>query len=987
MRKILSNPLVYVTVLTAIVFVCFGRTLGSYFLADDFGEVAYVAKIFEGDWQRLWSNFTGNYMQVPSMAVYRPWLLMTLLFDYAIFRTNAAGYYFTNLMHYLACTILVFSLIKLLTPYWGKLRSNLAATFSALLFAVHPLHCESVSWVVGRVDIVCLTYYLSGLVSTALYVRTLNKKWLLLTFASFWVGILTKEMAIALPVTATALAFLWSDARKFGKIGQEESAKKTIASKPSSNDLNFDPSSLTGGSTAAPQNFSHEPSRASAIAALQRLDQELEPHASPLPSPAEGDLVMANEIAVQPINPTRFDQQTMRDRIQVVIPVAAMLFASTVVYFIIRYAALGTITGGYTGSIGSSQFSGILQKWTDLDTVLRIIFPLNQFVFADGTAQKNLLAGIYLTLIALLTTRLIIGSLPRRWLVFIAIASVTALAPIYQLWGIGYELEGSRFVFFLTVSLAMMFPVILFSPLQRVVPPAAPSPITAAIKASSTTGAAEAAGAVDAENAANKRTSPPRPPTVSNFAGKAERRLLVLSIVALTGLTLVFARLTLRNNIPWVHAGKQTEAIHDKAIALSKATAEGKLVGVIGIPKDEGGAHMILNGTTFRQLITPPFAQSGLTGKILTFEPSLFGDAEKIDTHHFKEALSKPNLSAFLVWNMDKKDFVRFDPGAPPAVPQAISIPLLGVTKNNGEAISGPKNIDDVTGAETINSANAGSASQPIASFPYTQGRGDVSASGQIENAERGLGIRISGLNLRPAQFDYIAIRATAPSGTPLYANGSLFGAETCKVGLESATGEKSVMNVRLSAQTTKTADNKLTLEARLPLSAYWKFYSVGEIANIVIDLPSVKSLQIDDVKLMPAALVAPSVTVVERASADDGAYNVDKRRRKPENKSNDAPVRIAVDASKLAGTARIEAQILYKNFFFDNLKSDAALKSGTQETLGAEGDKTTFVVPDKIVDSSGFIQLRVRALNNANQQIGEYSFPITLRVIANQLK
>ena len=276
---------------------------------------------------------------------------------------------------------------------------------------------------------------------------------------------------------------------------------------------------------------------------------------------------------------------------------------------------------------------------------------------------------------------------------------------------------------------------------------------------------------------------------------------------------------------------------------------------------------------------------------------------------------------------------------------------------------------------------------QPIASFPYTQGRGDVSASGQIENAERGLGIRISGLNLRPAQFDYIAIRATAPRGTPLKASGSLFGAETCKVALESTTGQKSVINVRLTAQISKTADNKLAMEARLPLSAYWKFYSVGEIANIVIDLPSVKSLQIDHVKLVPAALVAPSATVVERASADDGAYNVDKRLRKPENKSNDAPVRIAVDASKLAGTARIEAQILYKNFFFDNLKSDAALKSGTQETLGAEGDKTTFVVPDKIVDSSGFIQLRVRALNKANQQIGEYSFPITLRVIANQLK
>lgn len=921
-------------VLIGAVLVCFGRTLGSYFLADDFGEVAYVSRIAEGDWARLWSNFTGNYMQVPSMAVYRPWLLITLLFDYAAWKTNAAGYYFTNLAHYLACAVLIFALIKLLTSYWGKLRSNLAATFSGLLFVTHPLHCESVSWVVGRVDIVCLTYYLLGLVSVALYLRDSNKRWLVLTFVSFWLGILTKEMAIALPVTATALAFLWGNSQKHSD-GSEATPKKSVKS---GNDLNFDPSvSIPPPPQHQPQ-FT-EPSRASAIAALQKLDQELDPHAIPATALNDGGLVTTSEASS---TTSQFSPQDLRERIAVALPVGVMLFACTVVYFIIRYAALGTITGGYTGSIGSSQFSGILQKWSDFDTVLRIVFPLNQFVFGEGTAQKNLLSGLYLVLIALTTTRLVIGNLPRRWLVFLFISSLTALAPIYQLWGIGYELEGSRFVFFLTVSLAMLFPIILFSPTEKVAP-----------RSNSNT---------KAETVSDRQA-----PAVSKTAKQTNIRLLALSIVALASLTLVFAKLTMRNNIPWVHAGKQTESIHEKAAALSKSTPAGKQVGVVGIPKDEGGAHMILNGTTFRQLLTPPFAESGLTGKILTFEPSLFGDADKIDTAHFKEALVKPNVAAFLVWNMDKKDFEPFRPGAPEEIPKPIYIPLMDLKQSSANPANGKPSL---------------ALTSPIASYPYTQGRGDRSLNGFIENADRGLGIRISGLNVHPAQFDYIVVRArTAAEKLPADAEKNIFKTDTCLVQLESGTNQKTALNVRFQATTARSADAKdASITVRLPLSAYWRFFLAGEIANIVVDLPSVNNLKIEGIELMPAALIAPTMTVLERNSADDGAFNVDRRRQPG---SNSAPVRISVEASKLKEAVAVEMQILQKNFFFDNLKSEAALKSGTQTVLQAPGNSATFVIPDKVVDSNGYVQLRVRCLDKNNQQVGEYSFPITLRVMS----
>ncbi|MBX3137258.1 hypothetical protein KF707_13530 [Candidatus Obscuribacterales bacterium] len=935
LRKLLSNPLIYVTILATAVLICFGRTLGSYFLADDFGEVAYVSKIFEGDWARLWSNFTGNYMQVPSMAVYRPWLLMTLFFDYSIWKTNAAGYYATNLLHYLACTILIFTLVRLLTSYWGKLRSNLAATFSGLLFAVNPLHCESVSWVVGRVDIVCLTYYLLGLVSVALYVRNQNKKWLILTFASFWLGILTKEMAIALPVTATVLAFLW--------------AKPVGSQNPKSNVLNFQPdensqeASQLGNVT---DSGTSEPSRATALAALQKLDQELQAQHSSLtassesPSPAIAKPIASpanlsgtpssNSPSSTPVSP--LSPSILMEKIKVTVPVAGMLFACTVVYFIIRYAALGTITGGYTGSIGDSQISGILQKWTDLDTISRILFPFNQFVFADDTAHKTMLTVLYVALTALAGARLLVGATPRRWLVFLFFATVAVLAPIYQLWGIGYNLEGSRFVFFLTVPLSMLFPIILFAPLER-------------------------RGSASESATANKTL---------NGAGI---KIVALSVLALVGLTAAYAKTTLRNNIPWVHAGKQTDAITKKAQALSKSTPDGSLVCVVGIPKDEGGAHMILNGTTFRHLITPPFAGPGLTGKILTFEPVLFGNPEKIDTAHFKQALKLKDVRAYFVWDMDKKDFVPFDPGAPPVVPQPFRIPLS----------SGPTQETDQSSSDMLTGS--------LASFPYTRQRGDVDAKGLVENANAGLGIRVSGLKLRPAAFDYMVINCKLPGN-------STFRGTKCKVHIESTDGKK----------TDFESDFFVNDESiRIPLSAYWRFYAAGELASIVVDLPPISELAVDGVALLPDSFVAPTITAVGRHSSNEGSFVVDNRLNNPKSpgssknsktravveggaspSTENKAVTIAVNATSLKDAQSIEVQVLRKNFFFDNFTSEAALINGTEQTFNTTGNIATVNLPAKLFTSSGYIQLRARALNGAKQQTGEYSAPITLRVLTD---
>ncbi len=155
-------------VFSIIILSAFGRTLNSYFLEDDFGEVLYVSQIFSGHWQSVVTNFTGNYMEIPTMKVYRPCLLLSLMADYALWRTDATGYFATNILFLIGSALVLYLLLLELTKSWYQPRAYVFALSSAALFAASPLHCESVSLMVGRVDIICAfsIYYRYGVLYT-----------------------------------------------------------------------------------------------------------------------------------------------------------------------------------------------------------------------------------------------------------------------------------------------------------------------------------------------------------------------------------------------------------------------------------------------------------------------------------------------------------------------------------------------------------------------------------------------------------------------------------------------------------------------------------------------------------------------------------------------------------------------------------------------------------------------------------------------------
>jgi tetratricopeptide (TPR) repeat protein len=145
-----------------------------------------------------------------------PLTWMTLGLDYVVWGMDPAGYHLTSLaLHVLGSLVFYFVLIRLLeaaqrSPEPDGAGLRLGALFGALLFAVHPLRVESVAWVTERRDVLSGLFFLLSILA---YLRAwdtragerLGRKWYLLSLGMFLCALLSKAMAVTLPLVLLLL--------------------------------------------------------------------------------------------------------------------------------------------------------------------------------------------------------------------------------------------------------------------------------------------------------------------------------------------------------------------------------------------------------------------------------------------------------------------------------------------------------------------------------------------------------------------------------------------------------------------------------------------------------------------------------------------------------------------------------------------------------------------------------------------------------------
>jgi len=154
-----------------------------------------------------------------------PLTLISHMLDCQIFGVNPAGPHVINVLFHTANTILLFLLLRRITS------AQWASAIMAAIFALHPLHVESVAWISERKDVLS-TFF--GLFSLLAYVRYVDERkaggpkaktsfiWALVLFA---LSLMSKPMLVTLPCLMLLLDF-WPLQRI------ENSGWRTFSSRP-----------------------------------------------------------------------------------------------------------------------------------------------------------------------------------------------------------------------------------------------------------------------------------------------------------------------------------------------------------------------------------------------------------------------------------------------------------------------------------------------------------------------------------------------------------------------------------------------------------------------------------------------------------------------------------------------------------------------------------------------------------------------------------
>lgn len=146
---------------------------------------------------------------------WHPLTWLTHMLDCEIYGLNAGGHHVTNLVFHLANTAMLFLVFLRMTgAFWRS-------AFVAALFAIHPLHVESVAWIAERRDVLSGFFWILTIAAYAHYTRRPSIWTYLLVLLLFSFGLMAKPMVVTLPLVLLLLDY-WPLGRfRVGPVNQD----------------------------------------------------------------------------------------------------------------------------------------------------------------------------------------------------------------------------------------------------------------------------------------------------------------------------------------------------------------------------------------------------------------------------------------------------------------------------------------------------------------------------------------------------------------------------------------------------------------------------------------------------------------------------------------------------------------------------------------------------------------------------------------------
>lgn len=182
-----------------------GLTLFIYLQTANFGFVVFDDGLYVTDNHEIQApiNLKSFFwaFTTTQAANWHPLTWLSYLLDFQLFGLNAGGYHLTSVLFHLTNSVLLFLFFEKMT---GSLWPS---ALTAALFAVHPLHVESVAWISERKDVISGFFWILTLGAYGFYVKRPALLRYLMVLVLFLAGLMAKPMVVTLPCVMLLLDF------------------------------------------------------------------------------------------------------------------------------------------------------------------------------------------------------------------------------------------------------------------------------------------------------------------------------------------------------------------------------------------------------------------------------------------------------------------------------------------------------------------------------------------------------------------------------------------------------------------------------------------------------------------------------------------------------------------------------------------------------------------------------------------------------------
>ncbi len=198
MKKPAGRDLLIVLALAAVTVAAFVPVLDAPFLRlDDYGYVVDNTHIHDGPTPAAlawaWTTF--------EKANWHPLTWWSHMLDYRLFGDDASGHHRTNLILHVLNAAILFGVLRSLTG------SRWRSAWVAALFAVHPLHVETVAWISERKDLLSTLFGLLAIGAYTAWTRHGGTRRYALLMILFGASLASKPMLVTLPFVLLLLDY------------------------------------------------------------------------------------------------------------------------------------------------------------------------------------------------------------------------------------------------------------------------------------------------------------------------------------------------------------------------------------------------------------------------------------------------------------------------------------------------------------------------------------------------------------------------------------------------------------------------------------------------------------------------------------------------------------------------------------------------------------------------------------------------------------